>query len=84
MVRSSSCGSPIVLVLKKDGTWRMCVDYRDLNKIMIKNWYPLPYIDDLIDQLKDVVYFTKLDLCSGYHHIIIVKGYVWKTIFKTK
>ena len=60
------------------------MDYWDLNKITVKNRYPLPRIDDLLDQLKDVVYFTKLDLCSGYHHIIIVKGYVWKTIFKTK
>jgi hypothetical protein len=59
---SSPCGSPIVMVPKKDGTWRMCVDYRDLNKITMKNRYPVPLIDDLLDQLKNVVYFTKLDL----------------------
>jgi hypothetical protein len=56
---------------KKDGTWRMCVDYRALNKIMVKNRYPLPHIDDLLDQLKNVVYSTKLDLHSGYHQIMV-------------
>jgi hypothetical protein len=67
MPNSSPCGSLIVMVPKKYGTWRMCVDFRALNKITVKNIYPLPRIDDLLDQLKNVVYFTKLDLCSGYH-----------------
>jgi hypothetical protein len=62
----------------------MCVDYQALNKIMVKNRYPLPLIDDLLDQLKNVVYFTKLDLCSGYHQIRVVEHDAWKTIFKTK
>jgi hypothetical protein len=55
------------MVLKKYGTWRMCIDFQALKKIMVKNRYHLPRIDDLLDQLKNVVYFTKLDLRSGYH-----------------
>jgi hypothetical protein len=57
------------MVPKKDGTWRMCVDYQALKKITMKNRYPLPCIDDLLDQLNNVVYFTKLDLHIGYHQI---------------
>jgi hypothetical protein len=81
---SLPCGSPIVLVPKKDATWHMCVDFMALKKSTVKNHYPLPRIDDLLDQLKDAKYFTKLDLRSGYHHIKIAEGDTWKTTFKTK
>jgi hypothetical protein len=81
---SSPYDSLIVMVSKKDGTWQMCVDYRDLNKITVKNRYPLPRIDDLLDQLKNVVYFTTLDLHSGYHQIRVAENDAWKTAFKTK
>lgn len=61
----SPCGSPIVLMPKKDGTWRMYVDFRELNKITIKNWYPLLRIDNLLVQLQGEKYFSKLDLKFG-------------------
>jgi hypothetical protein len=75
VIRSSSspCGSLIVMVPKKDGTWRMCVGYRALNKITVKNRYPLPHTDDLLDQLKNVAYFTKLDLRSEYHQMRVTE-----------
>ena len=64
---SSPYGSPIVLVQKKDGTWRLCIDYWVLNKIIVQNWYLIARIDDLLDQLKGEKYFSKIDLKSGYH-----------------
>jgi hypothetical protein len=66
VIRSSAslCGSPIIIVPKKDGTWRMCIDYRALDKITLKNRYLLPRINDLLDQLQHAKYFTKLDLKS--------------------
>lgn len=65
-------------------TWRMCVDFYELNKIRVKNHYPLPTIDDFLHILKYAKYFTKLDLRSGYHQLIIVEEDIWKTAFKTK
>lgn len=81
---SSPCGSPTIIVPKNDKRWRICVDYHVLKKILVKNRYPLPRIDDLLDQLKSVVYFTKLDLRSGYHQVQTVEQDVWKNAFKTK
>jgi hypothetical protein len=66
---TSSCGSPIITVLRKDGTWIMCIDYEELNKITLNIWYPLPRIDDLLDQLQHAKYFTKMDLKLGYHQV---------------
>jgi hypothetical protein len=81
---SSPCGSPIVMAPKKDDTWRMCVNYRALNKITVKNRYPLPRINDFLDQLKNVVCFTKLDLRDGYCQIRVAEQDAWKTASKTK
>eukprot|EP00253_Pinus_taeda_P031924 PITA_31924 len=81
---SSPCGSPIVLVQKKDGTWRLCIDYRALNKITVCNRYPIPRIDDLLDQLKGAKYFSKIDVKSSYHQVPIEPSNVWSTVFKAK
>jgi hypothetical protein len=81
---SSPCGIPIMLVQKKDGTWRLCIDYRALNNIIVQNSYQITQIDDLLDQLKGEKYFSKIDLKSGYHHVPIEPSDVWNTSFKTK
>jgi len=71
-------------VKKKDGNSRLCVDYRQLNKLTIKNKYPLPRIDDLLDQLKGAVVFSKIDLSSGYHQILVKPEDVQKTAFRSR
>jgi len=68
---SSPCGSPVILVQKKDGNWRLCIDYQSLNKIIVQNRYLIPWIDDLLDQLKGEKYFSKIDLNSRYHQVPI-------------
>ena len=77
-------GAPILFVKKKDGSFRMCLDYRKLNKVTIKNKYPLPRIDDLFDQLQGTCTFSKIDLRSGYHQLKIRAADVPKTAFRTR
>ena len=81
---NSSFGAPVLLVKKKDGSMRMCIDYRGLNDITIKNNFRLPRIDDLHDRLGNARFFTKLDLYSGYHQIPIRPGDEHKTAFTSR
>ena len=81
---TSPFGAPVLLVKKKDGSMRMCIDYRGLNKITEKNNFPLPRIDDLHDRLARARYFTKLDLFAGYHQIPIRLGDEYKTAFTSR
>nr|GFB46164.1 putative reverse transcriptase domain-containing protein [Tanacetum cinerariifolium] len=85
-IRSSSSpwGAPVIFVKKMDGSFRMCIDYRELNKLTVKNRYPLPRIDDLFGQLQGSSVYSKIDLRSGYNHLRVREENIPKTTFRTR
>nr|GFD33096.1 putative reverse transcriptase domain-containing protein [Tanacetum cinerariifolium] len=81
---SSPWGAPVLFVKKRDGSFRMYIDYRELNKLTVKNRYPLPRIDDLFDQLQGSSVYSKIDMRSGYHQLRVREEDIPKTTFRTR
>ena len=81
---SSSWGAPVLFARKKDGSLRMCIDFRSLNQRTVHDSYPLPRVEDLLDRLAGASYFSKIDLRSGYHQVAIAPEDVFKTAFLTR
>ncbi|GKE85165.1 putative reverse transcriptase domain-containing protein [Tanacetum coccineum] len=81
---SSPWGAPILFIKKKDGSFRMCIDYRELNKLTVKNRYPLPKIDDLFNQLQGSRVYSKINLRSGYHQLRVREENISNTAFRTR
>ncbi|XP_052197391.1 uncharacterized protein LOC127804559 [Diospyros lotus] len=81
---ASPWGAPVLFVRKKDGSMRLCIDYRQLNQVTLKNKYPLPRVDDLLDQLRGASVFSKINLKSGYHQVRVREGDIQKTAFRTR
>ena len=81
---TSPWGAPVLFAKKKDKTLRLCIDYRQLNRVTIKNRYPLPRIDDLFDQLRGARVYSKIDLCTGYHQLRVRETDIPKMAIRTR
>ena len=81
---TSPWGAPVLIAKKKDKTLRLCIDYRQLKRVTIKNRYPLPRIDDLFDQLRGARFYVKIDLRTGYHQLRVRETDIPKTAFRTR